>query len=265
MSEIKKGDNVAYSRAWLRSTGNMTGALPFARGTVTHLHDYRDHSAWKGRSKKLATIKWDGNAPLPKKVLAVNLVRVDRIPFEAMNPRKRQYRPALSRATIDSLSDARAIDMARARGWRVNFGMELHGQAQGARRYLKTINGHVGNTIGARASNPRRKYTRKKKSSRRKPVRRNHLKYARKTRRNHSTGWTDADDRKNWYAIKKDGTQQWWGSQSLDPRAPFKHGWGWTANRTRYASKAEAAKEAKQIGGHVYQVYPYFEPRKVLV
>lgn len=81
MSEIKKGSKVAYSATFLRNTGQYTGAMPFARGVVTHIEN-------SGGKPWLATIKWtnDYDDEIPKKVNVANLVLVDRIPFEARNP-----------------------------------------------------------------------------------------------------------------------------------------------------------------------------------
>ncbi len=56
------------------------------------------------------------------------------------------------------------------------------------------------------------------------------------------------------YAIKKPGSSQWWGNQARDVYH-FKFGWGMQTERNRYTSKAEAKKEAKRVGGEVYQVF----------
>ena len=64
---VQVGNIVGYSRAWLQSTGMLTGPIPFARGVVMDLEDF-------GRSS-LATVQWDIE-DAPSKVLAVNLARV---------------------------------------------------------------------------------------------------------------------------------------------------------------------------------------------
>jgi hypothetical protein len=46
------GDHVAYSVAWLRSTGNIVGDLPFLRGTVRAIDPFGDNH-------HLVTIAWD--------------------------------------------------------------------------------------------------------------------------------------------------------------------------------------------------------------
>jgi hypothetical protein len=61
---IKTGDRVAYSRQWLRSTGQMTGEVPQARGTVVSTEPLG--------SLTLAVIDW--NLPeLPTRVNIKNL------------------------------------------------------------------------------------------------------------------------------------------------------------------------------------------------
>lgn len=72
---IQAGDKVAYSRAFLRSTGMFTGDIPFARGTVTALEPLRHGGT------VLARVQWDRSGIL-ERVNVANLVRVDRIPFE---------------------------------------------------------------------------------------------------------------------------------------------------------------------------------------
>ena len=54
MAKAKKfsvGDRVAYSAAWLRGTGNVTGGLGELRGTVRDVQPFGAH--------QLAVIKWD--------------------------------------------------------------------------------------------------------------------------------------------------------------------------------------------------------------
>lgn len=71
MEQVKIGDRVMYSREWLRSTAQYTGEVPFRRGTVTKLNPFG-----------LATVAWD-DIKGERNVLAVNLVRADRLAFEA--------------------------------------------------------------------------------------------------------------------------------------------------------------------------------------
>jgi hypothetical protein len=77
---INVGDRVAFSRAFLRNTGQFTGWKPFARGKVTKIADIR---AWDD-GNGLATVEWVmGDAPYPySQVLLSNLVRADRIHLE---------------------------------------------------------------------------------------------------------------------------------------------------------------------------------------
>jgi hypothetical protein len=60
------GERVRYASAFLRSTGMLTGAVPFARGSITALEPF-------GVSM-LATIRW--NSPdIPERVITANLER----------------------------------------------------------------------------------------------------------------------------------------------------------------------------------------------
>ncbi len=67
ISPVKVGDKVMYSRQWLRSTGQFTGDICFAKGTVKALQALGE--------VMLAVIDWDG-ADLPEKVNVKNLSRV---------------------------------------------------------------------------------------------------------------------------------------------------------------------------------------------
>jgi len=71
-SNIIIGDRVGYAAAWLRSTGNYTGALPFARGTVTKLEKFG------GPGWALATVKWENDHfdEVPTTILDCNLAKV---------------------------------------------------------------------------------------------------------------------------------------------------------------------------------------------
>jgi hypothetical protein len=66
-SEISAGDRVAYSRQWLRSTGQMTGDVPQARGTVRSIEPLG--------SLRLAVIEWD-QPDLPQRVNVKNISRI---------------------------------------------------------------------------------------------------------------------------------------------------------------------------------------------
>ena len=67
MRPIAVGDRVRYSAKWLRNTGQYTGPVCSAKGTVTALEPF----GVEGR--QLATIAWERKAPLPPRVLDVNL------------------------------------------------------------------------------------------------------------------------------------------------------------------------------------------------
>lgn len=83
-AEIEVGTRVAYSRNFCRSTGQLAGAVPHARGTVTHIHTFA------GSDVALATVAWDDRGrfagermPRESKVNIRNLVREDRIHLQA--------------------------------------------------------------------------------------------------------------------------------------------------------------------------------------
>lgn len=77
-TKIEPGVRVAYARAWLRSTGMLTGPIPFARGTVREVNPFG--------AQVLARVEWDGgddsDMPSLQRVLACNLVAVADIPHE---------------------------------------------------------------------------------------------------------------------------------------------------------------------------------------
>jgi hypothetical protein len=64
---IAVGDRVCYSRAFLQSTGHLTGDVPFARGVVQRLVPLGEST--------LAEITWD-QPDLPARVQVANLSRV---------------------------------------------------------------------------------------------------------------------------------------------------------------------------------------------
>ena len=70
---IKVGDKVAYSKAFLQSTGSYTGDIPHARGEVTALIPIGETT--------LAEIEWD-RPDMPARVNVKNLVTVKRIAYE---------------------------------------------------------------------------------------------------------------------------------------------------------------------------------------
>jgi hypothetical protein len=74
LDAIKVGDKVAYSTAFLKSTGEHTGPIPFARGVVTDLKKY-------GKDFEIATVKWD-TPEAPEQVNTKSLVKVDRMHLE---------------------------------------------------------------------------------------------------------------------------------------------------------------------------------------
>lgn len=73
VSDIRVGDQVRYSRDWLRSTGTFTGDLPAAKGVVTELKDLGGLT--------LARIEWD-RPDVPERVNVKNLVKVKQVEIE---------------------------------------------------------------------------------------------------------------------------------------------------------------------------------------
>lgn len=71
--EIEVGDRVTYSREFLRNTGQFTGDIPFACGTVESIADYG--------STRIAAVDW-GNPDIPAKVNVANLVREKQVERE---------------------------------------------------------------------------------------------------------------------------------------------------------------------------------------
>lgn len=63
------GDTVAHSAEWLHSTGQMTGPMPFARGTIKSLIPL-------GQTM-LAEIDWNDD-DIPRRVNVRNLAKVGR-------------------------------------------------------------------------------------------------------------------------------------------------------------------------------------------
>lgn len=69
--KISVGDTVGYRKAFLQSTGQYTGDVPFARGKVTALLPLGDDTT-------LAEIDWDRDG-LPPRVNVKNLSTIKRI------------------------------------------------------------------------------------------------------------------------------------------------------------------------------------------
>ena len=67
-STIKIGDKVAYSAAWLRSTGQMAGDIGHARGVVTDLDVTPDYT--------IATVDWGGDPEVPTRINVRSLARI---------------------------------------------------------------------------------------------------------------------------------------------------------------------------------------------
>lgn len=70
---ITVGTKVAYSKRFLQSISEVTGAMPFARGKVTRLLRLGD--------TVIAEVDWD-RPEIPVRVITDNLIPVDKIPFE---------------------------------------------------------------------------------------------------------------------------------------------------------------------------------------
>jgi hypothetical protein len=75
---VNIGDKVKYSRAFLRSTGMLTGEAPFGKGTITALDSYGS------KDFTIATIQWDGGFDLPGRVNVKNLILVSKIHLEVV-------------------------------------------------------------------------------------------------------------------------------------------------------------------------------------
>lgn len=67
--KFQVGDKVCYARSFLQSTGQLTGDLPFARGTVT------DVSGLGGNY--LITIDWNDDS-IPRKALEDALSKISK-------------------------------------------------------------------------------------------------------------------------------------------------------------------------------------------
>lgn len=74
---MKIGDRVKYSRDFLRSTGQFTGPIPFARGIIQEI-------SLVGNTLKLATVVWDNDIleEIPKRVNIKNLAGEKKLEVE---------------------------------------------------------------------------------------------------------------------------------------------------------------------------------------
>jgi hypothetical protein len=76
-TQFTPGTRVAYARAFLRNTGQVTGWAAFARGAVVSVDP-------KPFGKNVVVrVQWDDGSG-PNGVLSCNLVRVDRMHLEAV-------------------------------------------------------------------------------------------------------------------------------------------------------------------------------------
>lgn len=73
MKAFKTGQRVAFSRSFLRSTGQIAGDVPFLRGVV--------ESCQPVGQRQLCYIRWQGRETL-QGVLSSNLVLVDHMHLE---------------------------------------------------------------------------------------------------------------------------------------------------------------------------------------
>jgi hypothetical protein len=73
--DCRVGDKVGYSHAFLRNTGQLTGAAPFARGTVVGFEN-------AGSGFVIAFVDWGQDKDrLPGRVNMKNLARVGSVRF----------------------------------------------------------------------------------------------------------------------------------------------------------------------------------------
>lgn len=69
MTDLKPGDRVCFSRAFLRNTGQFTGRVPFLTGHIVSLENL-------GGDLVIAFIHWDDD--VYGRVNVHNLIRADR-------------------------------------------------------------------------------------------------------------------------------------------------------------------------------------------
>lgn len=70
-AKLKVGDKVRYSAMFLRSTGQYTGEVPFAKGTIVGFDDL-------GGGARIASIAWENCHTCSARVQAFNLWKVGR-------------------------------------------------------------------------------------------------------------------------------------------------------------------------------------------
>lgn len=66
---FKAGDKVRFSSDWLKSTGQVTGEVPFMRGVVTAVKDLSE-------DRQIVTVRWgsvEDDEPYTSRVLSSNL------------------------------------------------------------------------------------------------------------------------------------------------------------------------------------------------
>lgn len=73
MKVFKTGQRVAFSRAFLKSTGQIAGDVPFLRGTV--------QSCQPVGKLQLCSISWDG-IEKAQNVLSCNLILIEKMHLE---------------------------------------------------------------------------------------------------------------------------------------------------------------------------------------
>ena len=70
MSKIEIGDKVKYSRDFLRSIGEITGPMPFAKGIVKDINSFG--------LMRIADIDWNDDN-IPRRVNVNNLIKIGTI------------------------------------------------------------------------------------------------------------------------------------------------------------------------------------------
>lgn len=70
MQKLTVGDRVMFSKHFLRSTGQTTGEVPFAEGTIISICSFGKHS-----TMLMAYVNWN-NPNIPNKINLNNLVRM---------------------------------------------------------------------------------------------------------------------------------------------------------------------------------------------
>lgn len=152
---IKVGDRVAYSAAFLRSTGMITGAIPRARGIVTSLQKFG--------GAELAVIEWN-DPDIPARVLVANLAKVGSSGMSTnpakrgkarRNPRRRESRPLPASMTRqgDFVYRGYHVQNYGLHGWGIQKGGQHIGYATGpadARKSIDAVLGPVKRNPGER-------------------------------------------------------------------------------------------------------------------